>query len=103
MKYISTLLITTLSLFASENTLTPSEHSSIHNYNNRPIIKMNKKQNMHRLHKVDEEQVTQIVKKETNEDIQKIELLHNGNILKYKVKTKSYILYVNALDGKIIK
>lgn len=63
-----TLLLTPLFVFASESALTPSEHNSIHNYNKRPIVKMKQKQNVHKLHKVDEKEAAEIAKKETNED-----------------------------------
>ena len=100
MKYL-TLLLTPLFIFASSNTLTPMEHNSIHGYNKRPVVKLQEKRNMHKLHKVDEEAAAKIVKKETGEDVQSIKLTHTGNILKYFVKTESYNLTINALDGKV--
>ena len=101
MKYL-TLLLTPLLAFALSNTLTPMEHKSIHGYNKRPSAKMQQKRNMHRLHKVDEEKAAEIVKKETKEDIQSLRLTHTGKILKYLVKTESYNLTINALDGEIL-
>jgi uncharacterized membrane protein YkoI len=97
------ILLSPLLVFASGETLSPSEHRSIHNYNNSPIVKMNKKRNMHKLHKVDEEMAKSIAKKETNEDVENMKLMHQGNILFYRVKTKNHLLKINALDGSIIK
>ena len=100
MKYF-TLLLISMSVFASESTLTISEHTSFHNYNNRPMIKMQNKRKMHQLHKINEKRATIITKQETNEDVQSMKLTHSGKILKYLVKTKSYTLSINALDGKV--
>ncbi|MCF6309538.1 MAG: PepSY domain-containing protein [Sulfurimonas sp.] len=97
------LLLTPLFVFATQSTLTPSEHNSIHGYNNRPIVKMGKKQKMHQLHKVDEQEAIKIVKNATHEDVARMKLIHSGNILKYKVTTKSYLVEINALDGEILK
>ena len=101
MKYLI-LLLAPLFLFASQDRLSNSEHNSIHNYNNRPIVKMNKNQKMHRLHKVNEKEVAKITQDVTGEEFSDMKLLHSGNILKYYIKTKNYTLEVNALDGKII-
>ena len=101
MKYL-TLLLTPLFVFASEGTLTPTEHNSIHGYNNRPTVKIGKKQKMHRLHKVDEKEASQIAKENTKEEVKKLKLTHSGNILKYRVVTKSYVLEINALNGEIL-
>jgi uncharacterized membrane protein YkoI len=101
MKYL-TLLITPLFVFASSGTMSPSEHRSIHGYNKRPIVKMQAKRDMHKLHKVDEEEATKIVKEQTKEDVQKIILTHTGNILFYKVQTQSYSIKINAMDGSVI-
>ena len=101
MKYLI-LLLTPLIVLASESTLTPNEHNSIHGYNNRPVVKMQKRRNMHILHKIDEKEVAVIASQETNEEIQSIKLTHTGNILKYLVKTKNYTLSINALDGAIL-
>jgi len=47
-----TLLIIPIFVFAQGQTLTPSEHNSVHGYNKRPAVKMQQKQKMHKLHKV---------------------------------------------------
>lgn len=52
-------------VFAASQTLTVREHRSIHGFNHRPIIKLQKKRNMHRLHKIDEQEAERITKDET--------------------------------------
>ena len=84
-------------VFAQEQTLTPSEHNSIHGYNHRPIVKMQKKRNMHKLHQVDEEEAIRIAKESTKEDVQEIRLTHTGNIMFYKVQTQRYKIKINAI------
>ena len=79
MKYL-TLLTIPMFVFAQEQTLTPSEHNSIHGYNHRPMVKIQKKRNMHQLHKVTEEEAIKIAKEQSKEDVQKIKLTHTGNI-----------------------
>ena len=101
MKYLI-LLLAPLFLVASQERLTPIEHGSIHNYNKRPIVKMSKKNRMHKLHKVDEHAVATIVKAKTAEEVEDMKLLHSGSLLKYKIKTEHYLLEINALDGTII-
>ena len=101
MKYL-TLLLTPVFVFALGQTLTPSEHSSIHSYNNKPMVKIAKKRKMHKLHKVDEKEASKIVFDKTNEDVQSIKLLHKGKLLQYKIMTKNHIFYINALDGSVI-
>ena len=102
MKFLITLTLPII-VFASEATLSTIEHSSIHGYNNKTSVKMAKKRNMHKLHKIDEEMAKSIAKKETNEDVENMRLRHQGNILFYRVKTKNHLLKINALDGSIIK
>jgi uncharacterized membrane protein YkoI len=101
MKLLITLLLPIVA-FASGEKLSPSEHNSIHGYNNRPLIKMAKKRNMHKLHKVDEKQAKKIVKDETKEEVISLKLTHQGRHLIYKAKTQQYSLTINALDGTII-
>ena len=96
MKYL-TLLITPMFVFAQGQTLTPSEHNSIHGYNNRPMVKIQKKINMHKLHQVDEEEAIRIAKESTKEDVQEIRLTHTGNIMFYKVQTQRYKIKINAI------
>ena len=101
MKYL-TLLTIPMFVFAQEQTLTPSEHNSIHGYNHRPIVKMQKKRNMHKLHQVDEEEAIRIAKESTKEDVQEIRLTHTGNIMFYNVQTQSFSIKINAMDGSVI-
>ena len=102
MKYF-TLLLIPLFVFAAEGTLTPMQHNSIHGYNHKPTVKMQKKRNMHKIHKVDEKEVTEIVKNITKEDIKKMKLTHVGRILFYKIQTQNYSIKINAMDGSIIE
>lgn len=98
-----TLLIIPMFVFAQGQTLTPREHNSVHGYNHRPMIKIQKKRNMHKLHKIDEEEAKKIVGDKTNEEVTSLKLSHRGSYLIYKVKTEHYLLTINALDGTIIK
>jgi len=100
-KYL--LLLLPLTVFASGEKLTTQEHNSIHGYNQRAVVKMNEKQNMHKLHKIDEKELALLVKKETGEEALSIKLSHSGKYLLYRVKTKSYFLEVNALDKTVMK
>lgn len=97
------LLFIPFIVFATGQTLTPREHMSIHNSNNRPSVKFQKKREMHRLHKIDEQDAARITKEETSEESQSIKLTHSGMYLIFKVRTASYLLTINALDGTIIK
>lgn len=90
-------------IFATGQTLTVREHMSIHNSNNRPSVKLQKKREMHRLHKIDEQDAARITKEETSEESQSIKLTHSGMYLIFKVRTANYLLTINALDGTIIK
>ena len=101
MKYL-TLLTIPMFVFAQGQTLTPSEHNSIHSYNKRPSVKMKNKGNMHKLHKVNEEEASKIAKEQTKEDVQNIKLTHTGNVMFYKVQTQSYRIKINAMDGSVI-
>ena len=98
-----TLLLTPLFVYASQSSLTTSEHNSIHGYNHRPIVKMQKKRNMHKIHKVDEEMAKEIAKQETGEETISLKLIHCAKLLIYHIHTKSYEIEINALDGNIIK
>ena len=99
MKYF--LLFLSPLLLATEATLTVQEHNSIHGYNHRPIVKMQQKNKMHKLHNIDEKMLAIIVIEETKEEIKSAKLTHRGNILKYEVITKHCHLSINALDGTI--
>ena len=87
MKYL-TLLITPLFVFASSGTMSPSEHRSIHGYNKRPIVKMQNKRNMHKLHKVDEEEATKIVKEKNSELLVEGPIQYDAAVNKVVAKTK---------------
>lgn len=76
---------------------------SIHTSNSRPSAQLQAKQEMHRIHKVDEKQLEQLVQKETGEEITSKKLTHRGEILYYDVYTANYRLEVNALDGAFLK
>lgn len=102
MKFLIMLLLAIVA-FASGEKLSSSEHNSIHGYNNRPAVKMHKKVNMHKLHKVDEEQAKKITEDETNEEVVSFKLTHSGRYLIYKARTEHYFLTINALDGTVMK
>lgn len=99
------LLLSTLVLLiqAQPSEMTAQEHMSIHTYSSRPTVQFQTKQIMHRIHKIDEKQLAQLVQQETNETIIREQLTHQGEILYYDVHTKSYKMKVNALDGSILK
>jgi uncharacterized membrane protein YkoI len=101
MKHL-TLLIAPIFVFASQ-TITPMEQSSIHGYNKNPTLKMKTEQKKRNLSNYKDEEIRQIVKKETSEDVLKLKLTQSGNYLVYKAITKSYRVQVNALDGTIMK
>lgn len=92
-----------LSLQAQSAQMSAQEHMSIHTPSSRPTVQHQTKQNMHQIHKLDEKQVAQLVQKETNEKIISEKLTHRGEILYYAVRTKSYKLEVNALNGAFLK
>jgi len=75
------LLLAPILLGAFDATLTIDEHNSIHNYNNKPTLKMAKKRKMHKLHKIDEDEVKKIVKQTVKEDVIYMRLTHSKNIL----------------------
>lgn len=97
---LSTLL---LSLYAQSAKMTTREQMSIDTSNPRPSARFQAKQEMHRIHKIDEKKLAELVEQETNETITREELTHRAEILYYDVRTKSYQLEVNALDGSILK
>jgi len=97
------ILVTPIIIFAHEHTMTASEHNSIHGYNQKPMIKTQRKWEMHKVHKVREEKAIKIAKEQTKEDVQKIKLTHTGNIIFYKVYTQSHYLEINAMNSSIIE
>ncbi|MDQ1340051.1 MAG: hypothetical protein QG567_1208 [Campylobacterota bacterium] len=92
-----------LVLQAEATNITVQEHNSFHNTNSRPILQMDKKRKMHALHKIDEKEVAQLVKNETDEEIISNTLTHKGNTLFYNIYTKNYIIELDAIDGTILK
>ncbi|MCL4432424.1 MAG: hypothetical protein M1300_08890 [Epsilonproteobacteria bacterium] len=103
MKILFTFITLVFTLHAQSAKMTAQEHMSIDNGSSRPALQLQKQQQMHRLHKVDEKQLADLVQKETGEAIIREELTHSGDILYYDVRTKSYQLEVNALDGAFLK
>ena len=52
MKYL--LILLAVYSFSSAETMSPSEHNSLHTYNKRSTLKHNSEKRAHQLHKVDE-------------------------------------------------
>jgi uncharacterized membrane protein YkoI len=100
MKYL-TLLLVPLFAFASGATMSPMEHSSLHTDKINSTLKTQQK--MNKLRNLGRDEVINIVKNETSEEVTSLKLTHIGNYLLYKVTTPKYKLQVNALDGSVIK
>ena len=100
MKYLSILLA--LYSFSFAETLSPSEHNSLHTYNKRSTLKHNNEKRAHQLHKVDEEQAKAIAEKICQTKKLTLRLKHHSLYLYYHVKGEGCTLYINALDGSII-
>jgi uncharacterized membrane protein YkoI len=92
-----------LVLQAETTNITVQEHNSFHNTNNRLALKAYKKRKMHALHKIDEKQAAQLVKKETGEEIISSTLTHKGNFLFYDIDTKKHTIELDAINGTILK
>ncbi len=103
MKILFALSTLILVLQAQSAEMTAREHMSIHNSSSRPSVQLQAKQEMHRIHKIDEKQLAELVQKETGEAIISEKLTHRGEILYYDVRTANYRLEVNALDGTVLK
>ena len=103
MQYIIILAISVLYLHADMEKITPAQHRAIHHYNNKVVLKLQEKSNMHHMHKIDEAQVRKIVKDLLGEDVESLRLTHQSRVLFYKVKTKNYRVEVNAMDATIIQ
>lgn len=103
MKIIFALSTLIFALHAQSAEMTVQEHMSIDNGSSRPALQLQKQQEMHRIHKVDEKQLADLVQKETGEEITSKKLTHRGRILYYDVRTANYRLEVNALDGAFLK
>lgn len=103
MKILFTFITLVFTLHAQSAQMTAREHMSIDTSNPRPSAQFQVKQEMHRIHKVDEKQLVDLVQKEIGEEIISEKLTHRAEILYYDVRTKSYQLEVNALDGAFLK
>lgn len=103
MKLLLLLLTLAFSVFAQSSEMSIQEYNSIQTSNVRSTVQFQKKQEMHRIHKVDEKALGELVQKETSQSIINQNLTHRGQILYYEVQTNSYILEVNAMDGSILK
>jgi len=103
MKTLFVLCTLTLLLQAQSAEMTSREHMSIHSNSSRPTVQFQTKQKMHKIHQIDEKQLLELVQKETKEEIVSEKLIHRGKILYYDVRTKSYKLEVNALNGAFLK
>ena len=102
MKTSLALITLVLTLHAQSAEMTAQEHMSLHNSSSRPSVELQKKQKMHKIHKIDEKQLAVLVQKETSEAIVSETLTHRGEILYYEVRTASYRLEINALDGTVL-
>ena len=101
MKKLLFILLTT-NLMATEM-LTTQQHLMLHKYNKKPSLQAKQKKVAHKLHKVDEKEAKEIVKKLTSEDTKYIKLFHRGKVLKYFIKTKSgKTIILNALSGEVL-
>jgi len=103
MKHILLAIVAAALLQAESQMMTRDEHSSIHNTNYRPSIKLQKKQNMHRIHRIDEKEAAVLIKSETGEEAITLKLVHRGQYLFYKANTKNYSIELNAIDATFIK
>jgi len=103
MKILLITIATALFLNAEMGLMTPSEHSSVHEISKRPALKIKSKQNMHRIHKVEESEAKKIVKNATGEDVTSLRLTHSGRKLFFNTRTKNYRVKINALTGEIME
>lgn len=103
MKALFALITLVFTLYAQSAEMTAREYMSINTSNPRPSSQFQAKQEMHRIHKIDEKQLAQLVLKETGEEMSNEKLTHRYRTLYYEVRTENYRLEVNALDGTILK
>ena len=103
MKILVIAMASMLFLSANSDLMTPSEHNSVHTVNRKPIILLEKKRNMHKIHVIDEEKVKKIIQKNTGEDVKKLKLHHEGRCLCYEADTKSFNLKINAMSGEVME
>jgi hypothetical protein len=97
------ILLLLSSLFVSAETLSISEQQTLKTYNHRPSLKKTVERRMQRLAKVTEEEAIEIASLYcTGEDINP-KLAHKKRYLFYYVDTKSCQLYINALDGSLLR
>jgi len=101
MKYLSILLA--VYSFSFAETMSPSEHNSLHTYNKRSTLKHNNEKKAHQLHKVDEAQAKAIAYKICKTKKLTLTLKHHSLYLYYHVNAEGCTLFINALDGSIIE
>jgi len=82
--------------------LSPLEHSTIHNSNHNPIVKIKKKTNISKLAKISEQEAIHIVLNMTDEEPKSIQLIHKSNYVAYEVITTNHIFTINALDATLM-
>jgi len=97
--WIISLLIT----ISNTAEMTPIEHSSLHSYNNKLLLKHRSERNGHRLHKIDETKAKAIAKVICGESIESLELRHVKQRLYYIAKSKKCTTYIDALDGSVVQ
>lgn len=103
MKYLPFVIAVVMLTQVQAETLSYREHSTIHNTNHKPLMKLRKKNNMHRLCKIDETRAAELVRQETGEAVVRMKLTHRGKWLFYKISTENYDIELNALSGKVIR
>ncbi len=98
---IATTLITTL--YGVE--LTTEQELKLLNYKRKisPSNRVKYQRLMRYMAKVDRSSAIEKTKKISNEDIKEIRLKHKNRKLFYYVKTKSYAIKIDAIDGEIIE
>jgi len=102
MKILVIAIASMLFLSANPDLMTPSEYNSLHTSNRKPVIILEKKRNMHKIHAVNEDKVKEIIEKNTGEDVEKLKLHHEGRCLCYEADTKSFNLKINAMSGEVM-
>jgi len=83
-------------------TLSPIEHSTIHNSNRRPMAEIKKKANLVKLAQISEQETINIVRGITDEEPLSIQLVHKSDYIAYKVVTEKSVFTINALDGTVM-
>lgn len=87
----------------NKSNLTPSQHQSLHQYNQKPSLKPRQQRQMHRLHRIDEQKARAIATRLTGEQVIQLSLRHTGSILFYFIKTAHHELIIDAMDGALLK